>query len=203
MSNGITQGQVSGFNFVQVASEAKKLPEAPPSHSGGKAIALPPVFETTEEADEREQKYIEKEVDPSKVGLETHFKGYSKVFVLYRPWEKCPRCQRAIADAEDKAKEDDSVKPLLPLDEGDYTCPHTHAKEYARVIDRSLRGDILLTMRDNFMTPDGVRRIQVEWLEADPDKQRELERKAKLKKEQQVYPPDPEAAFAKGKPEPK
>lgn len=128
--------------------------------------------------------------DSGKMSMDLNCVSFSKVLVLWRPWETCPRCQAAIAEK----------KVVLPED-GDYTCPHVQEAEYKRIKDTCLRGETVLQKEEFFnIRSNDARCVHILWWCVDPTSM------AKLKARQEVdavYPPNPEAVFAKGREEDK
>lgn len=178
----------SGFNYLKSAQGARRIPEPEGGQSANPVLELPSIFEEKEEAP---TPFIKPEVADDKVAVETTYRHFSRVFTLWRPHESCGRCKTAI----------DSGHVILPQDAGDYACPHTQTSEYKEVIDRGLRGDSVITVRDHFNNPPPInsRCVYVEWMEADPEALRKLVKEAEAKKKNQVYPPDVDGAFAKDK----
>jgi len=82
--------------------------------------------------------------------------GHSRVFVLWRPWTQCHRCMKSI--------EHDEV--VLP-DIGDYECPHTMNAEFEALLNKGLRGDVLLPVQEYFNLHNGTRCCHVVWLSLD------------------------------------
>lgn len=123
---------------------------------------------------------------PGKVSQDLHCISFSKVLVLWRPWENCPRCVAAIA----------SHKVEIP-DDGDYTCPHTQDSEYKRIKDMCLRGDAVLQKEEFFnVRSNDSRCVHILWWTLDEESLARLKAK---KDGSAVYPPNPEAVFAKGR----
>lgn len=118
-------------------------------------------------------------------------KSFSKVFVIWRPWETCPLCKMKLE------KDPDSFGYT-----GMPECPHVQALEYKKIMDHCLSGKGAINLKECYTLKNGSRIVHLEWLERDPlsvlKHKEELERQQK----ESVYPPNPEAAFAKGK-EPK
>ena len=178
------KGDTSGFNYAEVASKVRTVTvvESPPPSN---VVELAQVFGPKLEP--KGNPYMEAgPVPDDKVAPEMYYLAFSKVYVIWRPWESCRRCMASI----------DHGTTVLPED-GDYACPHTDQSKYKDVIDRGLRGDAVLTSKDTFNLADGSRCVHVEWLEPDPVRKRELEKLAKEKAENRVYPPDVEG-FMKG-----
>lgn len=111
--------------------------------------------------------------------------SFTKTFVLWRPWEKCDRCKRRLADGD----------ITLP-DVGDWTCPHVQVVDYKDTKDKTLRGDGLKEFEEHFQLHDGTRCVQFSWLETDPEFIEEMKKKAKEEEEDRIYPPNPEKVFA-------
>lgn len=121
-----------------------------------------------------------------KMTVDLNCVSFSKVLVLWRPWENCPLCQLAIA--EEKVK--------LP-DNDDYTCPHTQEAEYKRVKDMCLRGEAVLQKEEFFnVRSNDTRCVHILWWTLDEASMQKLKARSSA---DAVYPPNPEAAFAKGK----
>jgi hypothetical protein len=163
-------------DFITATQQARRVPDEDPM-GVSREIPLPAIFETEDAAEQRNNSYLKKEVNPSKLGLELFVIFHSSVYVLYRPWEKCDRCATQIRAAQGKTV-------LIPTDAGDYVCPHTHKSDYDLTVNQSLTGDVVITFKEHSMTPDGIRRVHLEWLTPDPDKKREIERRLKAKKEE-------------------
>lgn len=98
----------------------------------------------------------------------------------------CERCQNAIG----------SGHATLPMDNGDYTCPHTQLVDYKAVIDRYAKGDVAIVFKEVFPT-EGARYVHLEWMEIDPDSARRMKTREEERRKNRVFPPDPEAAFRK------
>jgi hypothetical protein len=126
---------------------------------------------------------IGKDAKPGKAGIELSYVSFSKVFVLWRPWEVCSRCSEALQDENNKIK--------LP-DTGDYVCPHVQEKEFKVIKDKCLAGDHLLDRQEYFNLRDGTRCVHISWLEVDPVKMKQLEKLKKVReKMDNIYPHDP------------
>ena len=197
------RGNLSGFDFLQIVEDSRKLPETSSGSPQG-VVELPPAGDV-----EKEEKnpFVEHDIPDDRVSVPTHYLSFSKVFVLWKNWEECPKCmeeiskERAIREAH-RAEAKANGEPFEDDDEEDErTCPHNHRKEYKETIDSCLDGRGVIVLREAFNLKNGTRCMHLEWVEADPEfikKQKELER---VKKENQVYPPDVEGAFRKGKKE--
>ncbi len=179
------KGDSSGFNYAEVASKVRTVTvmESPPPSN---VVELAQVFKPVPSPVNPYAK--EGPVPDDKVSPELYYLSFSKVFVIWRFWESCQRCAQSIAQGATQ----------LPLD-GDYTCPHTDKTGYKEVVDRGLRGDAVLTLKDTFNLADGTRCVHVEWLEADPVRKRDLEKMAAEKAKNRVWPPDVEGFMKSSK----
>ena len=126
-----------------------------------------------------------KELDELQPGRQVRLVSFTKTFVLWRPWDKCGRCQTML-----------STEEITLPDLGDWTCPHVQVEDYKETKDKTLRGDGLKELEEHFQLHDGTRCVQFSWLETDPEFLEEMKKKAEAE-EDAVYPPDPEKAFAK------
>jgi len=129
---------------------------------------------------------VAKEIDKLQPARQVRMVSYLRTFVVWRPWSKCDRCKAMIAK--------DEVE--LP-DVGDYTCPHVQVVDYKEVKDKLLSGKGVKEFEEHFQLHDGTRCVELAWLETDPVFLEEEKRKAEEAAEKSVYPPNPEAAFAK------
>ncbi len=177
------KGDQSGFNYTEMAQRARTVPDVQEGRPGN-VVELAPVFKGNKVTD---HPYIEDEIKEGNPAVKTHFLSFTKVFVLWRPWEKCTRCIRAI----------DADPSILP-DNSDYTCPHTQEVAYKDIVDRGLGGTTVLTNKEAFNLPNGTRCIHLEWMEPDPDQKKKIEEEAEKKKKSRVWPPDV-AGFMAGK----
>lgn len=117
--------------------------------------------------------------------VELAYNSFSKVFVLWRPWQKCPRCLEALADEENE----DVQLPAV----GDYTCPHTQETEFKKVRDKILRGEAIRDREDFFSTSDESRCVHILWLEPDPHSLRQFKKMERVRKEMSnIYPHMPD-----------
>lgn len=176
------KGDSSGFNYAEIASKARTVPEVTedgPSNIVELAAVFKPPVEWPDS--KGQHPYIQTDIPEEKVAPEILFTASSKVFILWRPWERCRRCQQAI----------DSGHTVLP-EIGDYTCPHVENAEYKAVIDKGLRGDAVLTLKEAFNMQDGSRCVHVEWMEPDPVRKKEIEKMMEERKKNRVWPPDVE-----------
>jgi predicted P-loop ATPase/GTPase len=110
----------------------------------------------------------------------------SRVFVIWKPYDMCPRCSNDINSGE----------VLIPS-EGDYTCPHNENAEYEKVVNLCLSGKALLQKQEFFNRRESdARCVHIMWMVADPAHIAELERKQKEKEKDTVYPPNPKKVFS-------
>jgi hypothetical protein len=85
----------------------------------------------------------------------------------------------------------------IPLDEGDYECPHVQLEAYKAVMDMGLKGDCIIALKELFVQPNGTRCAHIEWLTPDKDAIRQQKKIEEEKRSNRVFPPDIEGAFAK------
>jgi hypothetical protein len=110
---------------------------------------------------------------------------FSKVFVLWRPYEACPRCSNELNAGETQ----------IPV-EGDYTCPHNDNAAYETVVNLCLSGKALMQKQEFFNRRENdARCVHIMWMIADPRHIAEIENKKKAKEKDQVYPPNPKKVF--------
>jgi len=195
------RGNLSGFDFLQMMEDSRRLPETP---TGGpsKAVELPAA---SEQPSDGVNPFLEHEVPTDKVSVPTHFLSFSRVFVLWKNWEDCAKCieevttERNTFEARKAEAERKGEKFEEELDNRERECPHNHRKEYKETIDRCLRGDGVIVLREAFNLKNGTRCMHLEWLEADPEFVKQQKKIEEERRANQVYPPDVEAAFNKGK----
>jgi hypothetical protein len=110
--------------------------------------------------------------------------AFTKVFVLWRPWEECSRC---TADVSNNIV----VVPTT----GEYTCPHNQEDEYKNVKDIALRGRYILQREEFFKLKDGTLCAHLVWVSRNKKFIAEATARAAKAKEMlknQVYPPQVE-----------
>jgi hypothetical protein len=169
--------------FASIIESAREIPEKPTEGD----LDIPQMFER-----EKSNPNIGKAEGGQ--ALELKYTSHSSVFMLWRPWWKCGRCNHDI-EANAKEREDDStIQPLLP-DVGDYTCPHNQTSEYKSIIDKCLSDGYILRKEEFFNMVDGSRCVHVTWLEVDPDQMRKMAALEEFKKKHSVHPPNLEEAF--------
>ncbi len=118
------------------------------------------------------------------------YRSFSKVFILWRPWQNCERCRKAIAAATDETVEEEGVE--LPT-VGEYTCPHTQETDFKVIRDKILRGDAIRDREDFFHLVDESRCVQILWLEPDPASLRQLKKMEQVRKTMSnIYPHVPD-----------
>ena len=88
--------------------------------------------------------------DDLSIPIECDF--FSKVFILWRPWQSCSRCVVAINTKETSLPE-----------EGEYVCPHNQEKDYIAVMDIITKGKGILRYEERFNLVDGTRCAHVGW----------------------------------------
>lgn len=168
----------SDTSFAELINSAR---QQPPRMS--EETEIPSLFSPPEEKPP-EDSYVVKELEKDKPGRQVRLVSFTRTFVLWRPWQKCSRCN-------DMLKNGEMELPSI----GDITCPHVQADEYKEIKDAILRGDGIKEFEEHFQLHDGTRCVQFSWLEADPEFLQELKERTKKKKDA-VYPPDPEGVFS-------
>ena len=129
---------------------------------------------------------VQPKTEPNQVADQIRVIYFSKVFVLWRPYEMCSRCSNDINTGEVQ----------IPI-EGDYTCPHNDNPEYEKVVNLCLSGKGLLQKQEFFNRRENdARCVHIMWMIADPAHVAELEKKQKEKDKNVVYPPNPQKVFA-------
>lgn len=91
----------------------------------------------------------------------TDLVSFTEVYVIWQPWQGCPRCASDMA----------SKKVDLP-EEGDYRCPHVTKNEHKFIKDRHLRGELIVTREEFFTLQNGASCVSLSWLEKDPTKRK-------------------------------
>jgi len=129
---------------------------------------------------------VQPKTDANQVADQIRVVYFSRVFVLWRPYEMCPRCSNELNAGEVQ----------IPL-EGDYNCPHNDNAEYEKVVNLCLSGKGLLQKQEFFNRRENdARCVHIMWMIADPAHVEELEKKRKEKEKSVVYPPNPQKVFA-------
>lgn len=128
---------------------------------------------------------VGKKTEPEHVSEPLRVCYFSKVYVIWRPYNSCIQCSAALNAGE-------AVQP----DDSAYTCPHTNNREYEEVINHCLSGKALLQKQDFIDLKDGTRIAHVMWLIADPKHIEELKKKKLAAEKDKVYPPNPAKVFA-------
>lgn len=121
-------------------------------------------------------------------GIQVDCIHFSEVLTLWRPWETCYACKTLVM-------ENNAVLPA----EGTYECPHNNAARYHEVMTRCLSGKGVISTREYFNLKNGTRAVHIEWLEADPAAVARMKKEEAHRALHQVYPPNPDAAFARNK----
>lgn len=170
-------------SFLKVIADARNIPEgidplaerdAPRNMEpagGREGLISPPGFD-----------------DFDQIGTKVRCLQFSEVFVLWRPWETCAVCRTRITDDPSLMPEDDT-----------YTCPHVQSRKYKESIDKCLAGKGMIVTKEFFNLKNGTRVAHVEWLEGDPEHIAKLRKEEEEARSRSVYPPNPEAVFAKPK----
>jgi hypothetical protein len=89
------------------------------------------------------------------------FKVHRKVFTIFRPWDSCARCGRAMAAGEEE-----------PPATGDYECPHVLVEEYETVVNDILAGKLLFGSEQEITQKDGSVLVSLRWYEKIPSKKK-------------------------------
>lgn len=171
----------SGFDYVTLLQDGalgslpSKTPEFPPLFDTKKKSVLPEIFNT-------------EEAEPAQIAPSVTVRHFSKVFVIWKPWNECMRCTTAVNQGN----------VVLPK-ASEYTCPHIQTAEYKEIIDKGLQGLLVIALKEHFNLADGTRCVHVEWMEEDPESAKKLKLLQERQKETRVYPPDVEGAFNRGK----
>jgi hypothetical protein len=135
-------------------------------------------------ADNKGGNLVAPKTQPEQVADQLKVIYNSRVFVVWRPYELCPRCSA-----------DFNAGNVTHNLEEDYTCPHTGNEEYEHTIDICLSGKGLLQKQEFFNQQDGTRCVHVMWLIADPKFVAEAIKKKEEAKKDKVYPPNPTKVF--------
>ena len=167
----------SGFDFAALMTSAQTAPGMPEQGGPGTSAELPPTVQVPKPQNRMYQPVMEEK----KPGVSVPMLHHSRVFTLWQPWDKCKRCLQMIDDGT----------LTLPLDEGDIECPHTHRSDYKAIMDMGLNGDCVVALKEVYTLPNGKRMVHVEWMTPNETKLRQMERDAKARTENQVYPPRP------------
>lgn len=148
--------------------------------------SIPTLFNPTPPYDPfMDPKSRDMEKNLERPGIKVNLECKTRTFVLWRPYEGCPRCQTAMNAGELQ----------LPAD-GDISCVHIQESEYREVVNNILQGKAIKQFEEFFMLKNGVRGVQLVWLE--PDKNSLAQMKAeKEKKKDPVWPPEPEEIFGR------
>lgn len=140
---------------------------------------LPRIVDLDKEEDRDDANLPAAAANADAIGPDTHCEAFTKVFVLWRPWEECARCLADMAAA----------RIVIPT-EGDYTCPHTQEVGYKEIKDVVLRGRYILQREDFFKLKSGALCAHLVWWVRDKNFAKLLEEEEKERLKNQVYPPD-------------
>lgn len=93
------------------------------------------------------------------------FKVKRRVFLVYRPWERCQRCLDDVASGA-----------VAPPAQGDIDCPHNELSSYEEVVNRILDGSFLFGSESEIANKDGTVAVSLRWYEptARPKKKDDL-----------------------------
>ena len=134
-----------GDNYVDLVQDARKAPE------DMYEFDVPNLFGKTKES------HVKPSEATSGAGTTLSYTCHTKVFVLWRPWTDCPRCQSDIAD--DLAAKRDQF-----TESGEYECPHVQKEFYTTVINKCMAIGYIISHKEYFSLSDGSRCIHLEWL---------------------------------------
>ncbi len=81
------------------------------------------------------------------------FTYHHEVFVIYRPWWECERCNTAIA----------TNKVVLP-DDSDIVCPHTRRTQYLDIKHKMLNKGYIRQIEREETLKDGTIQISLAWM---------------------------------------
>ena len=146
----------AGSDFASVISSSQLRPD----EVNNKGTELPDGFPLRAAPHHR---VVDDVAEPDRIdGVTAYdFKLHREVFTLFRPWEKCKRCESEI-------KVGTVIMPLV----GDYVCPHTRKLEYEKISDDILDGKFLFGSEQETSSPDGTVYISLRWYEKKFSKQR-------------------------------
>jgi hypothetical protein len=160
-------------DLLKAIVESRQIPPTPDGGPGN-LVELPPKLGGIPVEETPVSNAV---ADPNKMAIQVRVLHFSKTFVIWKPYESCPRCQAEF-------KRDSTILP----DVGDYTCPHVQTTQYKEAMDKCLAGLGNLLHREHFMLPDGRRCVLMEWGETDPEFLKEQEAKAAEAKKNSIAP---------------
>ena len=134
-----------GDNYVDVIQDARKPPD------DLYEFDVPNLFGTAKEA------HVKPSETASGAGTTLHYACHTRVFVLWRAWTECPRCQADMAD-------DMAVKREGFPDNGEYECPHVQKEFYTAVINKCMSDGYIISHKEYFSLTDSSRCVHLEWL---------------------------------------
>lgn len=85
------------------------------------------------------------------------FKVRRRVFLVYRPWERCQRCLDDVASGA-----------VTPPAQGDIDCPHNELAAYEEVVNKILDGAFLFGSESEIANKDGTVAVSLRWYEPLP-----------------------------------
>lgn len=138
-------------DFADVLNKAS----TPPAPKGGEGRDFPDGFPSL---DSNAYRVVDTSQEPEGINgiIAYDFKVRRRVFVIYRPWQDCARCTEQVA----------AGVLLVPDDEGDLECPHTHVKEYQKVVNSILDGKLVQGGNEQeTVNRDGSVMVSLKWLE--------------------------------------
>lgn len=82
------------------------------------------------------------------------FRVKRRVFLVYRPWERCQRCLDDVASGA-----------VTPPAQGDLDCPHNELAAYEDVVNKILAGAYLFGSESEIANKDGTVAVSLRWYE--------------------------------------
>lgn len=97
--------------------------------------------------------------EPDKVAGATKYDFLVKrrVFLVYRPWERCQRCLDDVANGA-----------TTPPASGDLQCPHNESAAYEQIVNKILDGSYLFGSENEIANKDGTVAVSLRWYEPKP-----------------------------------
>lgn len=92
------------------------------------------------------------------------FQVHRRVFLIYRPWERCQRCLDDVAS-----------NVVSPPSEGDLDCPHNELSAYEAVVNKILDGTYLFGSESEIANKDGTVAVSLRWYEPKPRPKKRVE----------------------------
>ena len=135
-----------GNDFASIFSGAMATPE-PPSGSAEFVSAFQP-------SSQAYGKVGPDEPDKVQGATKYDFAIRRRVFLIYRPWERCQRCLDDVAN-----------NAIALPSTGDHECPHNELASYEDVVNRILDGSYVFGSESEIANKDGTVAISLRWYE--------------------------------------